>query len=977
MPRCPGLPCGLMNVGNTCYVNSLLQTLFHVDEVRKELLQFRLSEESTAQEGQAHEDRSADVTSTGPALRRRHALRLASELRKLFAYCLLSERSCMNPATLLAELVDQRGHKLPVGAQEDVSEFMLTFLDQLEEGLRAGAGKGDPEDKDKGEIKHDPLHYIFTGEQVQFFSYVEQGREVDEEEQRLGKPEEQEDSIKKEAGQMMEEEEVETESECVKKGDAKHEETVPDEQTEQANEKEKAAKDGTQASDESAQETREPNLVVNEEQSDFLQIFLDVKHKDLYSAWDAANRQEVDYTTPSGSKARGSTQVWINRLPKLLFFQLQRVTFDPETKEQVKLDDHFDFDMTIYPDRYLHRNRDKVCMVDAQLRELQSQHRRLQQALQQFQRFTNEKAADDGHSDDSLFSAAKVLQNAALCLEENARLHSEGELKAQCSEADADEKQRGLSSDLRWSTHKWDSWHPNRAVCNETTAQDSEPLKAFREALDKPGEKTGPDAAVHMLRALASLCQNQEDQLSSEMARLKQDLTDANAPLQQQPYELFAIWVHEGQQADARAGHYMAYLKDLQKDRWVRFSDSHVSVVPWEEVQAAAVGGSGLERSHSQHLGKQESTGASQQTSSASSSSSAYVLVYMEASLAQAQRAAVTESEAVEAHTGTESSLIPPQLLSEIIEDNDRLRLEQGSWEDQAAQREVQHHAQAIFQHYAGLVHNWDSLKRLGDSMGNPHDPKGNKDLTDPALVCFELFLYRQGGEQEVWHSLLHESLRAQREQRGWTKEEEGQVLYFLAATLRSQECYMKMLREIPQVSPTKPLYDIEPMDLVSLKQKYDRVLETAHIMDEALALMKNDGGIALPRTIGLLVRLWARYNLDLECKWRNNEVLLLTSVLIYHTVGAVEQATSKANFRDLMDYFYLVLTCVEWPGVWKKPVMERIAAVFPKTKDFLANQVKTMLQAKANENLAHDKIPSMTSADQKQMVLQHPMTQS
>lgn len=140
-------------------------------------------------------------------------------------------------------------------------------------------------------------------------------------------------------------------------------------------------------------------LVVNEECSDFLQIFLDVKYKNLYSAWAASSQQDVDYTTPTGSKAgslgrarafwnkfeyisdisqhitslwtgndlkahshktcfgrpllhscsliiiclnhafsachlqaAGKTRVWIRRLPKLLFFQLQRVTFDPETK---------------------------------------------------------------------------------------------------------------------------------------------------------------------------------------------------------------------------------------------------------------------------------------------------------------------------------------------------------------------------------------------------------------------------------------------------------------------------------------------------------------------------------------------------------------------------------------------------------------------------------------------------------------------
>ena len=36
------------------------------------------------------------------------------------------------------------------------------------------------------------------------------------------------------------------------------------------------------------------------------------------------------------NQAAGKTRVWIRRLPKLLFFQLQRVAFDPETKAQYR-----------------------------------------------------------------------------------------------------------------------------------------------------------------------------------------------------------------------------------------------------------------------------------------------------------------------------------------------------------------------------------------------------------------------------------------------------------------------------------------------------------------------------------------------------------------------------------------------------------------------------------------------------------------
>ncbi|CAJ1350115.1 unnamed protein product, partial [Effrenium voratum] len=259
MPRQPGLPCGLLNVGNTCYVNSLLQTLFHAEAFRTQILCFEHPPDGADQP----EGESPSVEGLAARRRRQHSLQLVLELRRLFAYCLLSDRSCVSPAQLIAELVDQHGHKVSVGSQEDVSEFMLKFVDQLEEGFCKKGGVDAQKDEEPGNL----LHSLLFGEQVQIFSYRE--------------------------------------SQDGSKGDA--------------------------ASPECS-EKKDKDLVVSEEKSDFLQIFLDVNHKNLYDAWAAANQQDVDYTTPAGTKADGKTRVWIRKLPKLLFFQLQRVAFDPETK---------------------------------------------------------------------------------------------------------------------------------------------------------------------------------------------------------------------------------------------------------------------------------------------------------------------------------------------------------------------------------------------------------------------------------------------------------------------------------------------------------------------------------------------------------------------------------------------------------------------------------------------------------------------
>ena len=167
------------------------------------------------------------------------------------------------------------------------------------------------------------------------------------------------------------------------------------------------------------------------------------------------------------------------------------------------------------------------------------------------------------------------------------------------------------------------------------------------------------EVPVQTLRALADECQRQEERLQEEICSLDQELLEAYSALQKEPYHLFGIWVHQGQQAEARSGHYVAFLKDWRQDRWLRFSDSFVSTVSWEEVRRAALGGEGQ--------GDVAGTTGAQ----AKSRSSAYVLVYMEAKLAESQQNADKDIE------------IPGELLEEIQKDNRALQNERGSWEEQ------------------------------------------------------------------------------------------------------------------------------------------------------------------------------------------------------------------------------------------------------------------------------------------------------
>merc|ERR1719215_2056014 len=201
----------------------------------------------------------------------------------------------------------------------------------------------------------------------------------------------------------------------------------------------------------------------------------------------------------------------------------------------------------------------------------------------------------------------------------------------------------------------------------------------------------------------------------------------------------------------------------------------------------------------------------------------------MEASLAAEQRKqrdpAVTLQEA--------TALIPPELQRDIANDNEALKVEQAQREVRLAEEKLRHHAEAIFQHYAVLVHKWEPLKRTGDASGNPHDPQGQKYLHDSALLTFELFLYRLHSENDVFTRFTQQSLEAQREERRWNAEDEGKILHFLAGRLRSQNCYAGMLREKP--GPPGVQCELLPLELGKLEQQYNVVLTQAHLVDSAI----------------------------------------------------------------------------------------------------------------------------------------------
>jgi len=124
--RKSGEPVGLKNVGNTCYFNSLLQTLFRVRPFVKEVLHFVPRGKS-------------EINNVEPHILKRmsESRELVKNLQRLFARLIGSDQKYSDPSDVLNRTVDDLGNPVRIGDQEDIVEFSVNFLERINEVFSA------------------------------------------------------------------------------------------------------------------------------------------------------------------------------------------------------------------------------------------------------------------------------------------------------------------------------------------------------------------------------------------------------------------------------------------------------------------------------------------------------------------------------------------------------------------------------------------------------------------------------------------------------------------------------------------------------------------------------------------------------------------------------------------------------------------------------------------------------------------------
>lgn len=111
--------CGLYNVGNTCYFNSLLQSLFLSADFRRGILALEVPEERPEHSS-----------------RLRHSWQLIRHMKELFQQMLSRTERILNPSNLLNSVYNEFDEKVTIGDQQDMVEYLMIIIEQIGYGVR-------------------------------------------------------------------------------------------------------------------------------------------------------------------------------------------------------------------------------------------------------------------------------------------------------------------------------------------------------------------------------------------------------------------------------------------------------------------------------------------------------------------------------------------------------------------------------------------------------------------------------------------------------------------------------------------------------------------------------------------------------------------------------------------------------------------------------------------------------------------------
>uniref|UniRef100_A0A8C3QMT0 ubiquitinyl hydrolase 1 n=1 Tax=Cyanoderma ruficeps TaxID=181631 RepID=A0A8C3QMT0_9PASS len=365
---------------------------------------------------------------------------------------------------------------------------------------------------------------------------------------------------------------------------------------------------------------------------------------------------EMDEATASQSVKYGQER-WFTKLPPVLTFELSRFEFNQSLGQPEKIHTKLEFPQTIYMDRYLYCNKDLIQMKREEMKRLKEKMVTLQQKLERYMEYGSGPARfplPDMLQYVLEFIATKpAVAVSSAQSSQTTLLHSH----AKPHVLDVLSQPNGIQERSNTRTED-EAFFVANPLLQQNPSMELQPAVSPAELSERPAPHVVSEEELNLVQTCLQRWRNEIEQ---DVQDLKQSIAGINLSikqmycdplLQQVPYRLHAVLVHEGQ---ANAGHYWAFIYDQPRKRWLKYNDILVTESSWEELERESFGGL--------------------------RNASAYCLMYISD---QVSCAGADEDEGPEAgQFQKEVEALSPELKHYIQEDNWRLEQEAEEWDEE------------------------------------------------------------------------------------------------------------------------------------------------------------------------------------------------------------------------------------------------------------------------------------------------------
>ncbi|KFM00667.1 Ubiquitin carboxyl-terminal hydrolase 28, partial [Aptenodytes forsteri] len=365
---------------------------------------------------------------------------------------------------------------------------------------------------------------------------------------------------------------------------------------------------------------------------------------------------EMDEATASQAVKYGQER-WFTKLPPVLTFELSRFEFNQSLGQPEKIHTKLEFPQTIYMDRYLYCSKELIQMKREEMKRLKEKMVILQQKLEGYMKYGSGPARFP--LPDMLQYVLEFIATKPAVVVSSAQGPQTTLLQSQ-----AEPRVLDVLSQPNGILERKDTGTEDAAffLANPSPQQKSstplQPSGSPAEMSERPAPHVVSEEELNLVRTCLQRWRNEIEQ---DVQDLKESITRINLSiermycdplLQQVPYRLHAVLVHEGQ---ANAGHYWAYIYDQPRKSWLKYNDISVTESSWEELERDSFGGL--------------------------KNASAYCLMYISDKVSRFVADKDDGSEVGQFEKEVEA--LPPELRHYIQEDNWRLEQEAEEWEEE------------------------------------------------------------------------------------------------------------------------------------------------------------------------------------------------------------------------------------------------------------------------------------------------------